>query len=164
MPIVFRVKSQETIMIRSGGILMKRILLGIVAAGIILTIGATTAFAAGLHNRCAGGAGIGICRNGESCGYYADADGDGICDNCGNTAGTCTGNAACSSYVDADGDGVCDICGGGHGNCVNGGLCGNYADADGDGFCDNAAAWSGAGHHGGCGEGCRESRCGANRR
>ena len=87
---------------------MTRILLGIVATGIILTIGATTAFAAGLHNRCAGGAGIGICRNGESCGYYADADGDGIC--------------------------------------------------------DNAAAWSGAGHHGGCGEGCRESRCGANRR
>lgn len=51
---------------------------------------------------------------------YADADGDGICDNYGK------GNGA--GYVDADGDGVCDNCGGrGRG----------YVDADGDGVCDN---------------------------
>lgn len=143
---------------------MKRILLGIVAAGIILTIGATTAFAAGMRNGCAGTPGTGICQNGENCDYYVDTDGDGICDNCRNTAGACTGNTACKNYVDADGDGVCDTCGGGHGTCINGGACGNYADANGDGVCDNAVAWSCGGHHNGCGEGCRESRCGANRR
>lgn len=36
---------------------------------------------------------------------YEDADGDGICDNCGQAQGT---NPAAPGYVDADGNGVCD--------------------------------------------------------
>ncbi len=51
-----------------------------------------------------------------ACGGYADADGDGICDNC-------LGNGAnCPGYADADGNGACDSYEGGtagrghHGN------------------------------------------------
>lgn len=179
---------------------MKRILLGVLAVGIVLTIGATTAFASGMHNgygsairlsstaqtsSCpnyvdADGDGLcdncggshGNCQTG-SCSNYVDADGDGLCDNCSGSHGNCqTGN--CSNYVDTDGDGLCDNCSGSHGTCLNNGNCSNYVDADGDGLCDNysedrygcgnKAAWSGAGHHNGCREECRESRCGANRR
>ena len=47
-----------------------------------------------------------------SCPGYADADGDGVCDACGNAAGSCGG------YVDQDGDGVCDRYG--QGGCGKG--------------------------------------------
>ena len=41
-------------------------------------------------------------RGAGACSGYADADGDGICDNC-------LGNGAnCPGYADADGNGVCD--------------------------------------------------------
>ena len=55
--------------------------------------------------------GVGKGANGQgSCAGYADADGDGIGDNCANGQGSCPG------YADADGNGVCD-------NYANG--CGN---------------------------------------
>ena len=61
---------------------------------------------------------------------YADANGDGICDN----IGTCPG------FVDADGDGVCDNlgdCGRGRGGCGCGGSGMEFVDGDDDGICDN---------------------------
>ncbi len=88
---------------------MKKIRTGILAAALLLSIGVTGAFAAspgwGRHaNRndsCP--------ASGASCRY--DADGDGICDNCGANAGDCT--AGCGRYyADADNDGVCDHWGG----------------------------------------------------
>lgn len=61
---------------------MKKVLLGVLSTAIVLSMCATGAFAAG-----------------PGCGrYFADADGDGVCDNAG---GRC-------AYVDADGDGICD--------------------------------------------------------
>ncbi len=124
---------------------MKRILLGVLAAGIVLSIGATTVFASGMHN----GQGNAFCLSGvcqtSSCSNYVDADGDGLCDNCDGSHGACQ-TGSCTNYVDADGDGLCD----------------NHS-ANHDG-CGNRAAWSGAGHHNGCREECRDSRCGANRR
>ena len=124
---------------------MKRILLGVLAAGIVLSIGATTVFASGMHN----GQGNAFCLSGvcqtSSCSNYVDADGDGLCDNCDGSHGACQ-TGSCTNYVDADGYGLCD----------------NHS-ANHDG-CGNRAAWSGAGHHNGCREECRDSRCGANRR
>lgn len=58
---------------------MKKLLIGAVVTALVLTVGFTTAFAAGGRN-------------------YVDANGDGICDNRGTNC----------RYVDADGDGVCD--------------------------------------------------------
>jgi hypothetical protein len=48
-----------------------------------------------------------------NCPGYMDADGDGVCDNCGNVNGT--GYADCQGFVDEDGDGVCDNHGNGSG-------------------------------------------------
>ena len=124
---------------------MKRILLGVLAAGIVLSIGATTVFASGMHNGQGNAFCLsGVCQTG-SCTNYVDADGDGLCDNCDDSHGACQ-TGSCTNYVDADGDGLCD----------------NHS-ANHDG-CGNRAAWSGAGHHNGCREECRDSRCGANRR
>lgn len=124
---------------------MKRILLGVLAAGIVLSIGATTVFASGMHNGQGNAFCLsGVCQTG-SCSNYVDADGDGLCDNCDDSHGACQ-TGSCTNYVDADGDGLCD----------------NHS-ANHDG-CGNRAAWSGAGHHNGCREECRDSRCGANRR
>lgn len=75
---------------------MKKVRTGILAAALLLTIGVTGAFAAGpgwgrhadWNSSCPAAD--------ASCRY--DADGDGLCDNCG----------AGANYVDADGDGVCD--------------------------------------------------------
>ena len=124
---------------------MKRILLGVLAAGIVLSIGAMTVFASGMHN----GQGNAFCLSSacptSSCTNYVDADGDGLCDSCDGNHGACWTDG-CSNYVDTDGDGLCD----------------NHS-ANHDG-CGNRAAWSGAGHHNGCREECRDSRCGANRR
>lgn len=86
---------------------MRKVLLGVMAAAVILSLGSTSAFAAG--------------PGGGRC--FVDADGDRICDNAG---GRC-------AYVDADGDGICDNCQpgqgrgcgrggqGGHGNGFRGG-------------------------------------------
>ena len=58
---------------------MKKILMGGVVIALVLTVGLTTAFAAGGRN-------------------YVDVNGDGVCDNRGTYC----------RYVDANGDGVCD--------------------------------------------------------
>ena len=61
---------------------------------------------------------------------YADANGDGICDNIGERPG----------FVDTDGDGACDNlgdCGRGHGGCGCGGRGAEFVDGNGDGICDN---------------------------
>ena len=96
---------------------MRKALLGVVAAAIILSLGITGAFAAGPG----GGR------------WFVDTDGDGICDNAGSRC----------AYVDADGDGVCDnyVPGQGRGN----GCGGNFVDADGDGICDNYPSGQGRG-------------------
>lgn len=103
-----------------------------------------------------------------TCAGYADADGDGICDNCNANGigcpnfvdedgdGVCDAyrNGSCAGFADANGDGVCDNCAGAGANCPG------FADADGDGICDNYSNNSCPGrgqsqgrHHGG-GHGC----------
>lgn len=88
---------------------MKKIRIAALSAAVVLTLGVTTAFAAGgRFARLNGGswsAGQGAC--------YVDANGDGVCDNYG-TGVNCR-------YVDADGDGVCDNYGTGLGGGHHGG-------------------------------------------
>lgn len=74
---------------------MKKIVTIIMAAALILSVGTTSAFAAG--------------RN------YVDANSDGVCDNYG-TRGNGNGNGLGLGFVDEDGDGVCDNRGSGRGN------------------------------------------------
>lgn len=86
---------------------------------------------------------------------FVDADGDGVCDTCGNVPGTGMGNQhgsgmMGSNFVDADGDGVCDTCGNvpgtGMGNQHgNGAMGSNFVDEDGDGVCDTCGSVSGTG-------------------
>lgn len=114
---------------------MRRVLTGILAAVLTVSLCAATAFAAGP-------------RGGR---YYVDADGDGICDNTGSRC----------AYVDADGDGICDSCGAYHWCGMAGIGGGNFVDADGDGICDRCQSGQGRG----CGHGVRGSgfRGGRNR-
>ena len=71
---------------------MKRTLGIVLSAVTVLSIGATSVFAAGS-------------RNGRS---YNDADGDGVCDN--RVTANCVNSENCptTSLVDNDNDGVCD--------------------------------------------------------
>ena len=106
---------------------MKKTFSGVLSAAIVLSLCMATAFAAGP------GSGH----------YFADADGDGICDNASNLC----------AYVDVDGDGIRDVCGVVHAQ-VGGG---NFVDADGDGICDNYdPGWRGC--CGGRGNGFRGGR------
>lgn len=106
---------------------MKKTLLGILGAAVLLSMCVATAFAAG-----------------PGCGrQFVDADGDGVCDNAGAMCG----------YVDEDGDGVCDLCGAGRGGCPAGA---GTAFVDEDGVCDNLGSGRGRGAgrgglRGGCG-------------
>lgn len=76
--------------------------------------------------------GDGICDNcgetmpEEECTQHVDADGDGKCDNCG-TAMPDDGGDECTEHVDSDGDSKCDNCG----------ICMTHKDADNDGKCNN---------------------------
>lgn len=117
---------------------MRKVFLGVLAAVIMLSAGADTAFAAGPRGgRC-----------------FVDADGDGICDVCGANYGSClTGEG--TAFADADGDGICDNCGLYHW-CGMGG--GNYIDADGDGVCDNYVSGQFRGRGWGCGFRCGRCR------
>lgn len=66
---------------------VKKTVLGILAASMVLSTGTATTFAA---------------RTG--CGdYYVDANGDGICDNRGSSKRNCR-------FTDKNKDGVCDSC------------------------------------------------------
>ncbi len=94
---------------------MKRAFLGVLTSVILLSAGTATAFAADY-------------RDGH---YFIDADGDGICDNCGIHHWCATDGAGCGRYfVDEDGDGICDNygdnvpCGQGH-RRGHGGHCGH---------------------------------------
>lgn len=105
---------------------MKKALVGVLSAAIVLSMCAAAAFAAE-----------------PGCGrYFIDADGDGICDNAGSRC----------AYVDADGDGICDICGVFHTQPGGGRY---FADADGDGICDSCQSGQGrgCGRGGQCGRG-----------
>ena len=107
---------------------MKKIWKGTVAAALVLSVAATTAFAAGGWRSHSSSYRWSGCQ-GAYCGTnYVDANGDGICDNRGTGCGR--------NYLDANGDGVCDNRGTGWGR--------NYLDADGDGVCD----YLGRGHCG----------------
>lgn len=117
---------------------MKKIVLKVCTVAVVLSLGATSAFAARpAAGRCFIGTDSGVCG-------FVDLDNDGICDNCGIS---CPCGAACAECgrgcVDADGDGVCDHYAAGQGrgcgrrNAPHGGCGRNYVDADGDGVCDN---------------------------
>lgn len=93
---------------------LKKTVLGILAASMVLSTGTATTFAAK-----------------TGCGhYYVDANGDGICDNRGISKKECLANhKKGQNFVDKDGDGICDNRGNGnnkgngrkHGNgCHNG--------------------------------------------
>lgn len=89
---------------------MRKTFLGVLAAVIVLSSGAATALAAGPG----GGR------------YFADTDGDGICDNRGTDYRCSMGGTGCGEYfVDEDGDGICDNNisgqGGGYGRGAGGG-------------------------------------------
>lgn len=143
---------------------MKKVLMGIVTAILVLSIGTVGASAAcraydgGCGRRVQrrticqvtkeypGASGFAHHGNGRHC---VDEDGDGICDTCG------FGEIKnCGGFVDADDDGVCDNCGSGRSQ-----NCGGFVDADGDGVCDrygsgNCGHGSGSGYgSGGCGTG-----------
>jgi len=121
---------------------MRKVFSGILATVMVLSVCAATALAAGPGRGC----------------YFADTDGDGICDNCGayhpcGIAGTGRGG----NFVDADGDGSCDHYvtgqsrGNGRGNGTQGRCVRNFVDANEDGICDNCASsqgWGGCGFRG----------------
>ena len=89
---------------------MKKIITGMAAAALVVTIGATTAFAA-THNSNAAQNRFKAGNNYSSSQRenYTDSDNNGICDNRnGNGYGNCDENGNCGNYVDEDNDGVCD--------------------------------------------------------
>lgn len=112
---------------------MKRAIVGIVTAAMVLSVGVTSAFAAGR------GCGRGYGQN------FANASG-GVC---GNFRAIC-------NFVDEDYDGVCDNCDRNHGNCLPQNDSGqNYVDVNSDGVCDNYQGYGhgrgrGCGYRGGC--------------
>ena len=91
---------------------MKKILMGTAVTALVLTVGLTTAFAAG-GRYYVDANGDGVCDNWGSYSRFVDADGDGVCDYQGTNC----------RFVDADGDGVCDYQGA---NCRSGGGYGGY--------------------------------------
>lgn len=122
---------------------MKKLVTGVIVAAVLLTVGVMNVVAATNGRR-----GMGRC----AAGTYADADGDGICDN--------RGTAGCA-FTDADGDGICDTCSSctdadKDGKCDGGSCTGNcggtFTDADGDGICDNRNSGC---TDGSCGNGAR---------
>lgn len=109
---------------------MKKLLIGTVVTALVLTVGATTAFAAGGRHFSSSN-GYGVCNNQGSYCRYVDANGDGVCDYHGTYC----------RHTDANGDGVCDY----HGSSCW------YTDTNGDGVCDNYGTGchgQGRGHHG----------------
>lgn len=84
---------------------MKKLLTGIAAFILVVSICSTTAFAAGCGRRrnYVDNDNDGICDYYNASCQFIDNDGDGICDNCATDA--------CGKgtwYVDTDGDGICD--------------------------------------------------------
>lgn len=115
---------------------IKKTVLGILAASMVLSTGTATTFAA---------------RTG--CGhYYIDANGDGICDNRGSSQRNCR-------FTDKNKDGVCDICGSSKKECLANHKKGqNFVDKDGDGICDNRGNGNNKGNGRKHGNGCHNGR------
>lgn len=131
---------------------MKKRIIGIFAAAVLISAGSVTAFAAARHGHHSG-LGAGPSRQEAVCGYV-DADGDGICDGCLFDCDA-DGDGFCDYRrfgCDADEDGLCDHCL--SGRDMNGdGLCDSClfgCDVDGDGVCD---------HLSGCGNGYDSDNC-----
>lgn len=137
---------------------MKKVLMGIVTAILVLSMGTVGASAAcraydgGCGRRaqrravcqvakeCPSASGLAYRGNGRHC---VDEDGDGICDTCG------FGEIRnCGGFVDADGDGVCDTCGSGQSQ-----NCAGFVDADGNGVCDQYGSGNCGYGSGSCGRG-----------
>lgn len=143
----------------------KRLWTGILAAALIVSICAITAVARG--PRCS--AWSGHHNAGGVCAYYADENGDGVCDHFtpgvygygrhamwwnAMTQNGWTGmglwhhteDGSWAHCTDADNDGVCDVCGAAYPQW-NG-----FTDANNDGVCDYyGSAICGGGHCGGHG-------------
>lgn len=111
-----------------GGNLMKKTLGIVLSAVTVLSIGATSVFAAGS-------------RNGRN---YTDADGDGVCDNRASASCVNSENCPTANFVDEDNDGICDNRGTGRGQNAGQGN-GNFVDEDNDGICDNRGTGRGCG-------------------
>lgn len=119
---------------------MSRILTGLLAAVMVVSIEAT-ALAAGPVSGWRGGHGGG--HHGGCGGGYVDVDQDGVCDNRVSYQGICPGCPG-SGFVDEDGDGVCDACGASHWTGTRQGL--EPAAGSGRGICvRHGARWSGRG-------------------
>lgn len=125
---------------------MKKALATVLAATVLCGVCATGAFAAGHHGGSWNNVAARVCSWADgSCADHTcrkDADGDGVCDVCGNAV-TC--------WSDTDGDGVCDTCGTIH-TCRN--------DADGDGICDVCGTACAAGTQAHHGHGAGHGHCG----
>lgn len=139
---------------------MKKAFLGILGAIIAVSVGTTSAFAAGSGARrnFVDADSDGVCDNaGSNVCSYVDADGDGVCDNYGDRP-----SKGSKNFVDEDSDGICDNFasgqgkGNGHRNGAQGECGKNFVDEDGDGICDNITSREGRGN----GHGLRQGRCG----
>ena len=103
---------------------MKRVLIAMLAALLAVSAGAALASghrhgghgyraAAGRCYRTEGGYchKDGAClHDGAACHFYADEDGDNVCDHCGTRWTSENGEFCGRNYVDEDGDGACDHC------------------------------------------------------
>lgn len=126
---------------------MKKIIIAAVAVALVLSIGATSAFANGFgyhqganvnaqnatttQTKVEGATTVEqTVTNAAVCPHYADEDGDGVCDHCVNstsaTAST-TNNTAIAQGTNQTTDRTCT----------------NYIDANGDGVCDNCTGHNG---------------------
>lgn len=94
---------------------MKKGLIILLAALLVLSIGITSAFAVAGTRR----AGYTDANGDGICDARIDSDGDGVCDSCPNS-GVCPQDGTGAGYARQ-----------------NGGTGANFSDADGDGVCDN---------------------------
>lgn len=141
--------------------MMKRTVVGILTAVVVLGAGTVGVLAAGTGARHNGlGNGTGICIHSENECNYVDNNGDGICDNI--EGGTGQNNVNRVNYVDENGDGICDNQETGSGqNSVqqvadqNNDTRSNFVDDNGDGICDNRNADCIGIRRNGQGRGCR---------
>ncbi|MDE5587614.1 MAG: hypothetical protein K2J60_00535 [Acetatifactor sp.] len=86
---------------------MKKAILGVFTAVMVLSAGTMSVCAAGCDTRHHHT--DTVCDNADRICYYVDADEDGICDICDAAHGVCpNGDGEC--FIDADGDNVCDNC------------------------------------------------------
>ncbi len=101
MPVSNRIPNETKMITNMEETDMKKKLIGIVTAGLVFGLSATSAFGA-CHGR--GGRFVdenqdGICDYAGNVCYFADADGDGVCDTCGRIPGqsginACHGNGS----------------------------------------------------------------------